>query len=277
VRVVALRMTARTLLILVGVACAGGPPQEGVVRLYVDDGGRGRVPVVLLHSLAGRSGQFAALLEYLRRSRRAVALDLRGHGRSPAPADGDYAIPAMARDVAAAVDDLALQRFVLVGHSMGGLVAVAYADQHPERVAALLLLDPAGDARLVPTDVMSPFLAALDSDYTATIEEYWESILAGSRPTVRDSVMADLRATPRATVTGIFRALLEFDPGDALRRYDRPMLSIITHLNEGPTTLHALLPALPTIRVTGTGHWLQMDKPAEINAAIDEFLGTVVR
>ena len=277
VRVVAVRVRARAVVMLVGVACAGAPLPEGVVKLHVDDGGRGGVPVVFLHSLAGHSGQFAGQLEHLRGTRRAVALDLRGHGRSPAPADSDYSIPAMARDVAAAVDGLALERFVLVGHSMGGLVAVAYAGQHPERVAGLLLLDPSGNARKVAPGVMSGFLAALESDYAATIEGYWERILAGSRPAAHDSVLADLRATPRATVAGVFRGLLAFDPGDALRRYRGPMLSIITPLNEGATTLHALVPALPTRMVTGTGHWLQMDKPAQINAAIDEFLGTVVR
>ena len=115
--------------------------------LEVDDGGRGGLPVVLVHSLAGNSTHWTAQLEHLRRDRRAVALDLRGHGRSEPPKDGDYTIAAMAGDIAAVVDTLGLDRFVLVGHSMGGGVALAYAGAHPDRVAGLVLVDPIGDGK----------------------------------------------------------------------------------------------------------------------------------
>ena len=47
---------------------------------------------------------------------------------------------------------LGLERFVLVGHSLGGVVCVAYLGQHPERVAGLFLLDPAGDGRQIPAE-----------------------------------------------------------------------------------------------------------------------------
>lgn len=57
--------------------------------LSVDDGGAGGIPVVLLHSFGGSSAQWAAQLEHLRKTRRAVAFDLRGHGLSDSPDDGD--------------------------------------------------------------------------------------------------------------------------------------------------------------------------------------------
>src|SRR5688500_10480985 len=98
--------------------------------IAVDDGGSGGLPVVLVHSLAGNSTHWSRQLEHLRRTRRGVALDIRGHGRSEPPKDGDYTIAAMAGDVAAVVDALGLERFVLVGHSMGGGVALTYAGAH---------------------------------------------------------------------------------------------------------------------------------------------------
>src|SRR6266508_2399049 len=107
------------------------------VRLHVDDGGAGGVPVVFVHSFAGSSSHWSAQLVHLRKNRRAVALDLRGHGRSAPPRDNDYAIDSLAGDVAAVVDRLGLNRFVLVGHSIGGAAAIAYAGAHPERVAGL--------------------------------------------------------------------------------------------------------------------------------------------
>src|SRR4029077_423900 len=94
-------------------------------NLYVRDGGEGEeVPIVFLHSLAGNGGQWALQLDHLRHRRRAVAIDLRGHGESDPADDGDYSIAGMAHDVAAVVDQLGLRRFVLAGHSLGSLVGI---------------------------------------------------------------------------------------------------------------------------------------------------------
>ena len=109
------------------------------VELYSDEGGTGDLlPVVFLHSSAGNASQWSAQLEHLRSHRRAVALEWRGHGRSGAPDDGDYSFSAMAADVAEAVERLGLGRFVLIGHSGGGLVALQYVAEHPERVAGVV-------------------------------------------------------------------------------------------------------------------------------------------
>src|SRR5688572_31487527 len=72
-------------------------------RLHVDDRGSGGVPVVFLHSFAGSSQQWRDQLDHLRPSRRALAIDLRGHGQSEAPASGGYSVDAMADDIAAVV------------------------------------------------------------------------------------------------------------------------------------------------------------------------------
>ncbi|HEX8246315.1 MAG TPA: alpha/beta fold hydrolase, partial [Longimicrobium sp.] len=77
---------------------------DRTVELYTDDGGSGdALPIVFLHSLAGNTAQWEAQLAHLRPTRRAVALDWCGHGRSGAAPDGDWSPHAMARDVAAAV------------------------------------------------------------------------------------------------------------------------------------------------------------------------------
>ena len=247
------------------------------VELYADDGGTGdSLPVVFLHSLAGNASQWSAQLEHMRPHRRAVALEWRGHGRSGMPDDEDYSFPAMAADVAEAVERLRLGRFVLIGHSGGGLVALQYAAEHPERVTGLLLVDPAGDARQVPPEQMESLMAGLDSDaYAETIEGYWRLLLSGSVPEVQERVLADLEATPKETVVGFFRAQMEYDPLPALRRYRGPKLSVITPVNDAPFGLHNLGANLPHTTFTGTGHWLQMDKPDEFNRLLDDFVARV--
>jgi len=245
------------------------------LRLCIDDGGSGGAPVIFLHSLAGNSSHWEAQLKHLRRNRRAIAFDLRGHGCSQPPKDGDYSIESQADDVDEVANGLGIERFVLAGHSFGGTVAIAYAGSHPERVAGLLLADPSGDARMVPGEQMHQFISAMESDsYSRVIEDYYGQLLVGARADVREKILQDLRNTPRETVVGTFKASLEYDPFPALRSYLGPKLSVITHLNDAPFSLHRIDTSLPYMRVTGTGHWLQMDKPVEFNKILDDFLAS---
>ena len=246
-----------------------GPAGE----LYMDDGGQGGLPVVFVHAAAGSTQQWAAQLAHLRKTRRAIALDLRGHGRSSASLQRGLTIEELASDISAVVDGLGLKRFVLVGHSLGGAVCTAYVGQHPERVAGLFLLDPASDGRQIPPELVHGFLSALESDaYVRTIEDYWQPMLSASTPEVRQVVMDSLRKTPREAVITPLKAMLQFDPITPLKRYTGPKLSVITHLNEVPSALHQLVPGLAHQKISGTGHWIQLDAPEKVNAALDAFL-----
>jgi pimeloyl-ACP methyl ester carboxylesterase len=239
-------------------------------KLAVDDGGKG-APVVFVHSLAGNTGHWSAQLEHLRSSRRAVAFDLRGHGRSE-PSRSGYAIDSVADDVGAVADALGLERFALVGHSMGGGVALSFAGAHPERVDRLLLLDAIGDGSQMSTAQMQPFLDGLDSPaYQETIEGYWNTI-AGPNIAVRERLMRDLRATPRETVVEGFKAVLRFDPKPALARFRGPALAVVTPSNDFPSSLHCLKGGPPHRVIEGTGHWIQLDQPAEVNRILENFL-----
>ena len=240
-------------------------------KLTVDDGGSGEA-IVFVHSLAGNTSHWSGQLEHLRKTRRAVALDLRGHGRSDAPKDGEYSIEALAGDVAAIADALNLKRFALVGHSMGGGVALAYAGAHPERVTQLLVADPIGDGTQTPEAEVRPFLEALDSPaYTETIEGYWSGI-AGSDGAVLERLLRDLRETPRKTVVRGLDAVMAFDPKPALARFRGPTLAVITPANDFPYSMHRLGAGLPHRVIAGTGHWLQLERPDEFNRIMEGFL-----
>jgi pimeloyl-ACP methyl ester carboxylesterase len=254
----------------------GGNPMSRQIRgptgkLFVDDGGRG-APVLFVHSLAGTSAHWSAQLEVLRSSRRAVAFDLRGHGRSDPPADGAYAITSVARDVEAVADALGFERFALVGHSMGGGVALAYAGAHPARVDRLLLLDAIGDGTQIPAAQMQPFIEQLESPaYQEAIEGYWNTII-GPNAAVRDRLLRDLRATPRQTVVEGFKAAAGFDPKPALAAYRGHALAVVTPANDFPFSLHRLPGGPPHRVVEGTGHWIQLDKPDEITRVVEGLL-----
>lgn len=244
--------------------------------IAVDDGGsptggKRDLPVVLLHSLAGNSTHWSNQLEHLRRTRRVVALDLRGHGRSERPRNGDYTIAGMAGDVAAVVDTLGLEMFVLVGHSMSGGVALAYAGAHPDRVAGLVLLDPIGDGKQIPAAEAKAYLGGFETNYDSTSQGYWTTV-AGPDSAIQKRLLADLEATPQEAVVQVLRDIMQFDPHPALARYSGPKLSIVTPHNDMPSSLHRLGKGFPHHMVEGTGHWIQLDKPDEVNRLLDEFL-----
>jgi pimeloyl-ACP methyl ester carboxylesterase len=240
-------------------------------KLNVDDGGSGDA-IVFVHSLAGNTTHWSGQLAHLRKRRRAVALDLRGHGKSEAPRSGEHSIEAQAQDVGAVADALGLERFALVGHSMGAGVALAYAGAHPGRLTHLLLADPIGDGTQTPEAEVRPFLEAVESPaYTETIEGYWSSI-AGSDGAVLERLLRDLRETPRQTVVRGLHAVMAFDPKPALARFRGPTLAVITPANDFSYSMHRLGPGLPHRVITGTGHWLQVERPEEFNRILEGFL-----
>jgi pimeloyl-ACP methyl ester carboxylesterase len=247
-------------------------------KLFVDRGGASGlpIPIVLIHSLAGNTTQWQAQLEHLRKTRLAIAFDMRGHGQSKPARNHDYSLTAMAEDVAAVVDSLAFKKFILIGHSYGGGVAAVYAGQHPDKVTALLFVDPIGDGRKAPREAIDSFMAALRSEaYAQNIEAYWLSILANADSSVVQAVMASLRQTPKEVMLDALKSTFEFDPVATLKNYRGPMQTIISGLPDNPAALHYAIPDLPRFTMPNTSHWLQMDRPAEFNRLMDEFLNKI--
>ncbi len=245
-------------------------------KLFIDDGGESETPIVFLHSLAGNTTQWSAQLSHVRQTNRAIAIDMRGHGQSITHENELFTIDAMVQDIQKIVDDLNIQQFILVGHSMGGGVAVAYAGRHPERVVGLLLVDPSGDSTQMPEGQVQQFIGAMESNgYTDFIEGYWQHILTGATEVTRTGVMQDLRNTPQETVVGIFKALFRFNPVYDLNQYTGPKLAVVIPATETPLSLHKIQPNFPTKMVTGTGHWLHMDKPQLFNKILDEFVTSI--
>jgi pimeloyl-ACP methyl ester carboxylesterase len=243
-------------------------------RLYVDDAGTGETPTVFVHSLAGNSRQWEYQLEHVRAQGCGVAYDLRGHGQSNLPDDGDYSLDSCAEDLHAVFDALGIDECLLVGHSMGAAIATVFAASFPQRVRGLLLADPVGDQRLA-SDEMQKFLVALDSPrYNAIIRDYWQTII-GPNEELQERLLRDLDRTPREAVLGMLYALNRTDLSEAIRSYNGPKLSVVTPLNDFPFSLHRVDPDVERRVFTGTGHWLQLERPDAFNAILDEFASSI--
>ncbi len=115
----------------------------GGIRLEVAESGAGGRPLMLVHGFTGAKEDFTPWLDRLAAAGwHAVAPDLRGHGGSAKPASEDaYSLPVMAEDTSGLADALGWDRFVLLGHSMGGMVAQLVAIREASRLDGLVLMD----------------------------------------------------------------------------------------------------------------------------------------
>src|ERR1700754_4014547 len=110
--------------------------------IYVcQDGPRAAPALVLIHGSVSSTRSWNWLLPMLTGSHRVIRIDLLGHGRSAKPDDRSYAIPDQGRRVGAVLDRLGVKHAVVVGHSSGGAAATALAEQRPDLVTALALIN----------------------------------------------------------------------------------------------------------------------------------------
>ena len=128
------------------------------IEIAYDERGRGARPLLLVHGFTGFRHDFASQLDALAEGRRVLAPDLRGHGESGRSDDpADYTLARLSEDLLGFLDTLAIERCDLLGHSMGGMLALRAALARPERVASLLLMDTAPG----PLDWVDPAQLAL--------------------------------------------------------------------------------------------------------------------
>jgi proline iminopeptidase len=148
------------------VACAHPGPRTGAraplatgehervvngVRLYYRVAGEApasRAPVLFLHGGPGHNSYSFARLTgpRLEKRRRMVYLDQRGCGRSERPWDGRYSLEVLVADLEALRQELGVERWVLLGHSFGGTLALEYAARHPQHVAGMVFVSGFSDA-----------------------------------------------------------------------------------------------------------------------------------
>jgi len=114
---------------------------NGLDLHYLDWGNPGAPPLVCVHGYTSSAQAFNALARHFHDRFHIVAPDVRGHGESPWSSDGAYQYRDQVSDLAGFVDQLGLARFTLIGTSMGGIIAMAYAEAHAERLGGPVIND----------------------------------------------------------------------------------------------------------------------------------------
>lgn len=244
--------------------------RTGVTLNYVEHGKPSGVPVILLHGVTDSWRSFEPLLDRLPDTIRALAVSQRGHGASSKPADG-YRYEDMAADLAAFMDALALPAAVIVGHSMGAMVAQRFAADHPQRVAGLVLMGAPRTLHRHPAvqelwdATLSRLTDPVDADF---VREFQLSTLARPVPdefletVVHQSLLVPARIW-RATFSG-FLATPDFSA--ELRRLQAPTLIAWGELDAytgraDQEALHATIPGSRLLVYPGGGHAFHWEAP----------------
>ena len=269
-----------------------GPPLDGRDRwagaamiLHAVEAGTRRgedAPVVLLHGLFGAAANFGAIQRRLAGAGRVIALDLRNHGLSPHNSAMSYA--AMAEDVLDSLAELGAPRAALVGHSMGGKVAMAAALLQPGRVSRLVVAD------IAPVQYPPAFRGFVDAMLAMPL-------VPGLKRAEADAALAP--AVADARVRSFLLQNLQFGPAPAWRIGLREVAANLSAIEgwkiapgaeyTGPTlvlrgersdyvrpehraTIRALFPAARFTSLKGAGHWLHADAPDAFAAVLQAFL-----
>jgi 3-oxoadipate enol-lactonase len=222
-------------------------------------------PVVFIHGNGGSAAQWRAQVDHVRATGRpAIAIDL--------PQDGDPSLESMAAAIDRAATGLGFRRFVLVGHSYGGAVVARYASLHPERVAGVVYVDAAAVALPLTAAQESQLTAALRADKMAVVRQWFAPMLAPSREEVRAEVLASVERTPTEAFIGALLSLKAYDARTFVDAYNGPRLALAATAIETPMAFQKQFPEIETVRIANAGHWLMLDDPAAVNAALDAFL-----
>lgn len=249
-----------------------GGERDGV-RLACDDTRGGGAAAVLIHGLGGDRTFLAPQAEHLRGRFRVVSVDLRGHGASDAP-PGDYSVATLAEDVAHVCRALGLARPLLVGHSLGGVLAVEIAARRLHPVAGVIVLD----APLLPPDgffeAQRPFLDGLRAPgYAELVRAFFAGTFAPADDPARKARVLDTMArTPQHVLAAAASALTPWDGAAALARLDVPLLLVGSFAPNDLTRLRAIRPDAFVGQTVGTGHFHQLEVPEQIHPMIDRFL-----
>jgi pimeloyl-ACP methyl ester carboxylesterase len=269
--------------------------QEGVLRELRVDGRRYCVadlgkgpPIVLLHGLGGSLYDWRHLLRPLATSQRVLAIDLLGAGESEIPEKEDFSIAAQARRVKGLLDALGVARATLVGNSYGGGIALRFAQDWPERIDRLILINSVCYADAIPTYVgLAKAPCAECVAETLPLGKMTRWVLRGSYRTVEklsndelDTYIRELQAPGRRSA--IIRTVRDVVPRDTTEFESRlksilaPALLIWGSADETvPVRLgRRLQRELPDARLVelDAGHVPNQECPEEVLRLIRRFL-----
>lgn len=251
---------------------------------YEPEGAATELPLLIAHGLFGQARNFHTLARRLAATRRVIAVDMRNHGE--APHDPEMTYPAMAADLAAAIDRHCNGKAFVLGHSMGGKAAMTLALTQPQLVRGLIVADIAPVAY---THTHLPYVRAMKALDLGTVRRRADADRALASdipdPALRGFLLQGLslgggeahwRFNLDALESGM-DALIGFPESLADARYDGPVLFLRGSASDyvEPADFEQIrshFPAAEIETIDGAGHWLHAERPDAFVAEVDPWL-----
>jgi pimeloyl-ACP methyl ester carboxylesterase len=252
------------------------------VDLFYEEAQGDAAPVLLVHGWCCDHTYFAPQFEHFaNRGHRVVAVDLRGHGKSDKPHQ-PYTMQVFADDLAWMCERLELAKPVVVGHSMGGIVAFDLAARYPGLTSAVVMLDA---AVVLPSAARAAIPAFLEELRGPGYREALRNYAANSLFIPTDDqerkvrILESMSSAPQHVVVSAFEGLRDYDPTEATGGLAIPAVYIAAdelQPRSDMTRVHELAPQILYGKTVGSGHFCQLEVPEQVNAMIDRFLAVAL-
>ena len=250
------------------------------VRLHYVAEGAGEPALIFVHGWCCNYTFFQPQFDHFKSSHRVVALDLRGCGESDQPHDG-YDIPTLADDVAALSSHLGLARPVIVGHSLGGMIAIELAARYPSLAGAVVAVDP-GPIDPLPQilHVFEALIAQLEGpDSDAARRAYVESLFVKADDTRRRRhIVETMCVVPPHIAVAALKGLVAWNGVGAFLTAKAPLLVLRSRPggSNDPARLLSLRTDIQIGMTVGSGHFLQLEVPEQVTPMIERFVRTAI-
>ncbi len=229
---------------------------------YADSGGTG-IPLLFLHGTGCDSEDWQSVIDNLPSNQRCITLDFRGHGQSSTP-NKAFTISNLADDVLKLVDFIEIDKIILVGHSLGGMVAIAVA-RSLSNVVGLVLLEG---------------WTSLSSAGSAFDGERFYGTLSQTEITKIQKKSTETRSRFEQSVwENFWSTVKEFDAYTFLENASIPIYEVFGGMGRNETTEKKLrippTPNIQTLWVENAGHYLPHECPAEVAKICADFVETL--
>jgi pimeloyl-ACP methyl ester carboxylesterase len=251
------------------------------VSLHYERAGSGQPPFVFVPGWCCPGSFFQPQFDYFQSSSAVVAMDLRGCGESSQP-EGGYDIPTLADDVAGLCEALGISRPVVVGHSLGGMVAIELAARYPALPAAIVAVDPGPINPLPETPrLFETLIAQLEGPQAEAARRLFinDMFLPTDDAERKRHIAESMCATPARVAAALVRGVIAWNGMGAFALCYAPLLVLRSQPggSNDPARLAPLNPNAQFGMTVGAGHFHQLEVPEQVNAMIERFVRIKVR
>jgi pimeloyl-ACP methyl ester carboxylesterase len=244
------------------------------VKLYYERAGSGARELLFVPGWCCDHTAFRPQFDHFARTQSVTALDLRGVGASDVPVGG-YSIPELADDIAAFCGEVGIEKPVVIGHSLGGMIAVELGGRQPALPSALVLVD-SGPIDPLPetTEFFREFAEQLEGPAGEEIRREYVHDMGARDEELARWIVDHMCAAEQPAAAAVIRGVSEWNGRESLARCDIPVLLIRAELGEHSDMLRLreIKPDLEVGITFGAGHFHQLEVPEQVNAMIERFL-----